>query len=72
MSKINQRTRILKYIRDFGSITSRDAFMDLGVACLPKRISELKKEGYNFEIHSEKGKNRYDEISYYNRYSLSE
>lgn len=70
MSRINQRKRILKYIRDFGSITTKDAFTELGVACLPKRISELKKEGFRFDAKPEKGTNRYGEPVSYNRYSL--
>ena len=44
--KKNQRTRIIEYIRRFGSITTWEAYADLGVACLPTRISELIKEVY--------------------------
>lgn len=70
--KLNQRKRIINYIRAFGSITTWDAYRDLGVACLPKRISELKKEGYVFKIDVVSDKNRYGEPVYYNRYSLAE
>lgn len=70
MSKINQRIRIIKYIQDFGSITTKEAFTELGVACLPKRISELKKEGYSFDKKPEKGRNRYGEPVNFLRYSL--
>ncbi len=72
MDKINQRTRIINYILKFGSITSRDAFMDLGVACLPKRISELKKDGHSFVVVPEKGKDRFGTPTHYNRYFLEE
>ena len=36
--KITQKDRILKYIRDFGSISSRDAYTDLGITQLGARI----------------------------------
>lgn len=72
MEKLNQRKRIIKYLQNFGSITTKDAFMDLGVACLPKRISELRKEGYNFTVTYEKGSDRYGEPSHWNRYTLAE
>ena len=66
----NQREQVLDYIREFGSITSFDAFVDLGIVCLPKRISELKRDGYTFDIKIEKSKNRYGKPVSYNRYSL--
>lgn len=66
----NQREQVLDYIREFGSITSFDAFVDLGIVCLPKRISELKRDGYTFDIKIEKSKNRYGKLVFYNRYSL--
>lgn len=70
MAKQNQRKRIIAYIKEFGSITTYEAFNDIGVACLPKRISELKKEGYVFDVQAEKSKNRYGEPVNYNRYSF--
>lgn len=70
MEKTNQRKRIIQYIQQFGSITTYDAFKDLGVACLPKRICELKQEGYVFHIDVETAKNRYGEPVNYNRYRL--
>lgn len=66
----NQREQVLDYIKDYGSITSFDAFVDLGIVCLPKRISELKREGHTFNIKVEKSKNRYGKPVSYNRYSL--
>ena len=68
--KFNQRKRIIAYIKQFGSITTWDAYKDLGVACLPKRISELTEEGYVFKKEPESAKNRYGEPVNYIRYSL--
>ena len=44
-----QCERILKYIRDFGSISTWQAMMDLGVARLASRIFDLKQQGYVFQ-----------------------
>lgn len=57
--KINQRQRILQYIREFGSITSLEAYKDLGITQLGARIFELKRDGYNFTTQTECGKNRW-------------
>lgn len=70
MNKMNQRKRIIEYIKKFGSITTYEAFSQLGIACLPKRISELKREGYLFDTKAETSKNRYGDTVSYNRYSL--
>ena len=48
MGKVTQRDRVLQYIKDFGSITSWQAYKDLEVTQLATRISELKNLGYRF------------------------
>ena len=70
--KINQRDRIINYIREFGSITSLDAYKDLGVTQLGARIKELKQEGYEFRTEWESSKNRYGEKVDYKRYYLAD
>ena len=65
-----QCERIIKYIDDFGSITSRDAINDLGVYRLASRISELKKDGYPIVSKVEPVKNRYGEKCRIKRYSM--
>lgn len=67
----NQRTRVLNYMREFGSITSKDAFVDLGIMDLPKRISELRQSGVEIDGTSESAKNRYGANVTYMRYSLA-
>ena len=47
--KITQRDRVINYIREFGSISSWEAYQDLGVMQLGARIDQLQKEGYVFE-----------------------
>jgi hypothetical protein len=63
---------ILKYIRDFGSISTWEAMMDLGVARLASRIYDLKNKGYQFRKQRIYTNNRYDKKIYYDRYFLVE
>ena len=41
--KISQKDRIINYIREFGSISSWEAYADLGITQLGARIDQLKK-----------------------------
>ena len=67
---MTQCERIIKYINDFGSITSFEAYTDLGITQLGARLDNLQKEGYVFKRKIEKGKNRYGEPVHYTRYSF--
>ena len=70
---MNQKQLILRYIRDFGSITPFQAFSDLGITKLATRISEMRREdGLEFHIESVKQKNRYGKTVVYSKYSLME
>ncbi len=71
MAKINQTRRIVKYINDFGSITTLEAMRDLGVTNLHARLYELKKEGYVITGISEQSKNRYGDKVHYKRYKIN-
>ena len=65
-NKPTQCDRILKYIRDFGSITSWQAYQDLGVTQLSARITNLQDRGYSFSRKAIKAKNRYgDNVRFY-------
>lgn len=67
---MTQNERIIQYIKEFGSITPMEAFRDLGVTKLATRVSEMSRNGIDFEKQFVKGKNRYGEPVYYMRYSL--
>lgn len=41
-----QVKKTIEYIKKYGSITSREAFIKLRIMSFPKRICELKKYGY--------------------------
>ena len=69
---MTQREAILQYIEEFGSITPMEAFSDLGITKLATRISEMRKEGFDFKIEMVKSKNRYGKPVYYAKYSFAE
>jgi len=70
MEKDTQHNRIIKYIEQNGYITTRDAFMVLGIASLPKRMSELARMGYEIQKEDTKAKNRFGESTHYVKYSM--
>ena len=68
--RVTQRDRVLQYIKDFGSITSWEAYSELGITQLGARIFELKERGYNFEKERVNTKNRYGDQTHFDRYKL--
>ena len=73
MSKrVTQKDRVLMYVKEFGSITRRESYIDLGIVELPARICELEAMGYKFDRTPESSKNRFGETVCYTRYSLAE
>ena len=68
--KIPQKQRVIDYINKFGSISSWEAYADLGITQLGARIDQLKKEGYNFKTEWESSKNRFGDKTEYKRYYL--
>lgn len=67
---MTQCERVVEYIKRFGSITPIQAFADLGITKLATRISELRKDGMEFEKEYMKSKNRFGEDVYYMKYSF--
>ena len=67
---MNQRNRIIRYLKDFGSITAYEAVSELGILQLSSRLGELEKMGYSFERERLTRKNRYGEKVTFMRYSF--
>ena len=63
------KNRVLNYIIEFGSITTKQAFEDLGCTRLSEYIRQLRQE---MEIDDEvlTGTNRYGEKVFWKRYYL--
>ena len=70
--KTTQCMRILDYMRQFGSISTLEAFNDLGVARLAARISDLKVQGYTIVSETKTAKNRFGENTSFKVYRLAE
>ena len=69
---MTQRERVTKYINEFGSISSLEAFRDLGVTRLADVVFKMKKDGIEFNTQTEKSINRYGDAVYFARYSFKE
>lgn len=67
---MTQSERIVRHLRDFGSITSLEAMQDYGIMRLASRVSDLKKAGLPIQREMVSGRNRYGEPTSYARYSL--
>lgn len=69
-TKKTQKEKVIDYIIQFGSISSLEAFNDLGITQLGARIDDLKKDGVQFETKWVNGENRFKEKVTYKRYFL--
>lgn len=67
---MTQRERILRHMRDYGSITQAEAFTEYGISRLGARIYDLKADGIPIKSETVTGKNRYGERTCFARYSL--
>lgn len=65
-----QKQKIIKYIRERGSITSWEAYRYLGVTQFATRVKELKEEGYLFKTEWESKENKEGKMVKFKRYSL--
>ncbi len=69
---MTQCERVLKYMRDFGSIDPKQAIGDLGVYRLGARVYDLKKRGYKIRRRMVTAKNRYGEPVRFAEYRLED
>lgn len=65
-----QCNMIIQYIKDFGSITQKEAVEEFGCYRLAARIADLKKLGYMFKKEMKTSINRYGVKVSYAKYSL--
>lgn len=69
---MTQKEAIMQYLDDFHSISSMEAFRDLGITRLAARIADIEKDGVIFDRKREAVTNRYGEKVYFTRYSIAE
>ena len=70
--KQTQCERILRHLRDYGSINPIEAISEYGIFRLASRINDLKRQGYNISAERGKGQNRYGEQTTFAVYHLVE
>lgn len=70
--KATQCERILRHLKDFGSITSQEAMQEYGIMRLASRINDLRAQGVMIVSETATGKNRYGEATHYAVYRLAE
>lgn len=68
---MKMKERVLNYMRTYGSITTWEAFRDLGNTRLSEYIRQLRTE-YNIKDEWITTKNRYNEKVQYKRYWIDE
>lgn len=68
---MTQHQAIIDYIRKYGSMTPMDAF-PLGITKLATRVSEMRKQGIEFDIQMEQDINKNNKTVRYARYRLKE
>lgn len=67
---ISQNEQILKYLHEFGSITPREAYNELGIMRLAARIHDLRSMGVNIYTEEITKPNRYGVKTRFARYSI--
>lgn len=70
--KMTQCDRIIRHLKDHGSISSLEAISEYGILRLASRINDLRGRGYKIQGITRKGKNRYGESTHYKVYKLIE
>lgn len=68
--KMTQTDKVLGFVREFGGITSFEAYTELGITQLGARIFELEREGYRFERIPLSKINRYGDKIRFVRYEM--
>ncbi len=69
--RITMKDRVLKYMKDFGSITSFEAFVDLGCTRLSAYIYQLRRD-FNIQDEWVKTTNRYGDKVEFKKYFIVE
>lgn len=51
VNKKTQKAKIIEWLRSNGGLTVRQAMLDLNINSAPKRIEELKRDGYDIRTN---------------------
>ena len=65
------QSRVFEYLMQFGSITSLQAFTDLGESRLSARVFELREKGIKIDSEMVEVENRFHEKRHVKRYFIA-
>lgn len=65
------QNRVFEYLMQFGSITSLQAFTDLGESRLSARVFELREKGVKIDSEMIEAENRFHEKRHVKRYFIA-
>ena len=69
---MSQADRVLQYLEDGNTITTLNAFKELGITRLAARVHELKRDGHNVKKNTISVTNRFNERCAVAEYYLGE
>lgn len=69
---MSQAERVLQYLEDGNTITTLNAFKELGITRLAARVHELKRDGHNVKKNTISVTNRFNERCAVAEYYLGE
>lgn len=67
---MTQEEKVLRHLKQFGTITSWEAIMEYGITRLSAKIFNLRKEGYDIGSERVTAKNRFGENCTFAKYFL--
>ena len=70
MKTLTQKERIIRHLKDKGTLTSLEAMQEYGIMRLTSRVCELKDQGYLIRSEFVSSTNRYNEAVSFSKYSL--
>ena len=68
---MTQCEQVLYHMREYGSISSIEAFFDYNITRLSARIWELRSKGYEIETDMVKVKSEKGVVKHYARYKIT-
>ena len=69
---MTQCEKVLRHLREFGTITPMDAIREYGCLRLGARICDLRQDGHQIKSKIVTGRNRFGEVTHYAEYSLED
>lgn len=69
---MTQCEKVLRHLREFGTITPMDAIREYGCLRLGARICDLRRDGHQIKSKIVTGRNRFGEVTHYAEYSMED